>query len=98
MLNDIEQLIQGHIERQVLPEFEPGQPLPDSKPIRPLKAKKPKPSRKSKAPGVPVKKRPTDIYSVMLMLSLGFVFLSCVFLTLELGAYGFGFGNLTPWK
>lgn len=59
-------------------------------------AKKPKP--KSKAPGVPVKKRPTDIYTVMLMMSLGFVFLSCLFLTLELGAYGFGFSNLTPWK
>ena len=65
------------------------------------KAKKPKPSRKSKAaaaPGVPVKKRPTDIYTVMLMASLGFVVLSCVFLILELGTYGFGFGNLTPWK
>lgn len=65
---------------------------------KPKAKKKPKPSRKSAGPGVPVKKRPTDIYTVMLMMALGFVFLSCIFLTLELGSYGFGLGNLTPWS
>lgn len=73
------------------------------KPKKDKKAKAPKKPKakakaKSKAPSAPVKKRPTDIYSVMLMMSLGFVFLSCLFLTLELGAYGFGFSNLTPWN
>ncbi len=62
------------------------------------KAKKsPKPARKA-AEGVVVKKRPTDIYSVMLLMSLGFVLMATLFLVLELGSYGFSFGNLTPWK
>ncbi len=62
------------------------------------KAKKsPKPTRKA-AEGVVVKKRPTDIYSVMLLMSLGFVLMATLFLVLELGSYGFSFGNLTPWK
>jgi len=39
-----------------------------------------------------------DVYTVMLMLSLGFVGLSCIFLFMELSTYGFGTGNLTPWK
>lgn len=74
---------------------------------KPKKEKKAKPKKdrkakaaakpKSKAPGVPVKKRPTDIYSVMLMLSLAFVALSCIFLFMELNAYNFP-SNLTPWK
>ncbi len=59
--------------------------------------KTPKPTRKA-AEGVVVKKRPTDIYSVMLMMSLGFVLMATLFLVLELGSYGFSFGNLTPWK
>ncbi|MBY5993904.1 DEAD/DEAH box helicase [Ferrimonas balearica] len=42
LLNDIEQLIQTHLERVPLSDFEPKLPLPDSKPLRPLKAKKPK--------------------------------------------------------
>ena len=71
---------------------------PKAKKEKKPKVKQPKPARKSKAPGVAVKKRPTDIYAVMLMVSLGFVAISCIFLTLELGAYGFGFGNFTPWK
>ena len=61
------------------------------------KAKAKKPAKKKKAPGVPVKKRPTDIYTVMLMMSLAFVMLSCVFLFLELQVYDFP-SNLTPWK
>ena len=31
--------------------------------------KPPKGKKKKKAPGVPVKKRPTDVYTVMLMMS-----------------------------
>lgn len=52
---------------------------------------------KASAPKVPVKKRPTDIYAVMLMMSLGFVAVSCVFLLLELNVYGFP-STMTPWK
>ena len=62
------------------------------------KAKAAKPSRKAKPEGVVVKKRPTDIYTVMLMLSLGFVAIACLMLMMELGSYGFSFSNLTPWK
>ena len=72
------------------------------KKAKPKKDKKEKKAKakakpKSKAPGVPVKKRPTDVYSVMLMLSLAFVLLACVFLFLELQIYDFP-SNLTPWK
>jgi len=41
-LNDIEQLIQKHIEREYEPGFEPSHEVPFSKPIRPLKTKRPK--------------------------------------------------------
>ena len=41
-LNDIEQLIQKHIEREYEAGFEPSHEVPFSKPIRPLKAKRPK--------------------------------------------------------
>jgi|GEM_PF-3845230 len=61
------------------------------------KAKAKKPAKKKKAAGVPVKKRPLDVYTVMLMMSLGFVMLACVFLFLELQVYDFP-SNLTPWK
>lgn len=61
------------------------------------KEKKPKAKKAKKAPGVPVKKRPTDVYTVMLMMSLGFVVLSCLFLFLELQVYDFP-SNFTPWK
>ena len=64
---------------------------------KPKAKKTPKPTRKA-AEGVVVKKRPTDIYTIMLMLSLGFVLMATLFLVLELGSYGFSFGNLTPWK
>ena len=68
---------------------------------KPKKEKKPKAKKEKKparkAPSVPVKKRPTDIYTVMLMLSLGFVALACLFLGMELSAYDFP-SNMTPWK
>ena len=41
-LNDIEQLIQQHIERRNDDEFVPENKLPNSKPLKPLKPKKPK--------------------------------------------------------
>lgn len=56
------------------------------------KAKKPKPSGKAQAkpkgPGVVVQKRPTDVYTVMLMISLAAVLLACLMLWLELSSYG----------
>lgn len=85
-------------------EKAPAKPKKEKKAKASKKAKpkpkakaKAKPARKAKTPSVPVKKRPTDIYSVMLMLSLGFVALSCLFLGLELSVYDFP-SNLTPWK
>jgi len=72
-----------------------------AKAAKPKKEKKTKAKAKAKpkasAPKVPVKKRPTDVYAVMLMMSLGFVAISCVFLLLELSAYDFP-SNLTPWE
>lgn len=59
-------------------------------------AKKAKPAKTKKPKGA-VKKRPTDIYAVLLMLSMGFVAVSCIFLALALGSYDFP-SNLTPWK
>ncbi len=67
------------------------------KAAKPKKDKKAKAKAKPKGPKVPVKKRPTDIYTVMLMLSLGFVALSCIFLFMELSVYDFP-SNTTPWK
>ena len=48
-LQDIEQLIQKHIEREYVGGFEPNHEVPQSKPIQPLKAKKPKKPKKTKA-------------------------------------------------
>lgn len=70
------------------------------KAAKPKKEKKPKakkPAKKKKAPGVPKKKRPMDVYTWMLMLSLAFVMLACVFLFLELQVYDFP-SNMTPWQ
>ncbi|WP_035387005.1 DEAD/DEAH box helicase [Ferrimonas senticii] len=50
LLNDIEQLTQQHLPREVVDGFNPHHPLPESKPLRPLKAKKPKKPKKPKAP------------------------------------------------
>jgi len=45
-LNDIEQLIQKHIPREIDEEFKPQMPLPHSKAIKPPKKKKPKKNKK----------------------------------------------------
>ncbi|MDO6428549.1 DEAD/DEAH box helicase [Thalassotalea sp. 1_MG-2023] len=42
LLEDIEYVIQQHVERKIEPGFEPVNALPPSRKIRPLKAKKPK--------------------------------------------------------
>jgi len=47
-LQDIEYVIQKHIERKIEPGFEPVNELPPSREIRPLKAKKPKKPKKPK--------------------------------------------------
>jgi len=47
-LQDIEYVIQQHIERVVIEGFEPTNELPASRAIRPIKAKKPKKAKKSK--------------------------------------------------
>jgi len=47
-LQDIEYVIQKHIDRKVEPGFEPANELPPSRAIRPLKAKKPKKPKKPK--------------------------------------------------
>ncbi|GLX78535.1 ATP-dependent RNA helicase RhlE [Thalassotalea insulae] len=49
-LQDIEYVIQQHIERKELPGFIPANELPASRAIRPLKAKKAKKPKKNKAP------------------------------------------------
>lgn len=68
------------------------------KKAKPKKEKKVKAKAKAKKkPGVPVKKRPTDVYTIMLMMSLGFVLLACIFLAMELNNYGFP-SNTTPWN
>lgn len=69
---------------------------PKPKKEKKAKAKKAKPA-KTKKPKGPVKKRPTDIYAVLLILSTAFVGLSVIFLALSLSDYGFP-SNLTPWK
>lgn len=45
-LRDVEQLIQQHIERSIVEEFEPATALPNSKTIKPPKKKKPKKNKK----------------------------------------------------
>ena len=75
-----------------------------AKPPKPKKEKKAKAKKKAKPPKAPkakkpkgaTKKRPTDIYAVMLMISTAFVAMSVIFLALALSGYGFP-GDLTPW-
>ncbi|GHG00484.1 DEAD/DEAH box helicase [Thalassotalea marina] len=50
LLEDIEYVIQQHVERKIEPSFEPVNPLPPSRDIRPLKKKKPKKPKKAKQP------------------------------------------------
>ena len=68
---------------------------PKPKKEKKAKAKKAKPA-KTKKPKGPTKKRPTDIYAVMLMVSTAFVAMAVVFLAMALNGYGFP-GDLTPW-
>lgn len=74
----------------------------EAKAAKPKKEKKAKAKKakapKAKKPSTPAKKRPLDVFTVMLMTSLGFVVLACVFLVVELGSYGFSTSNFTPWK
>ena len=49
-LQDIEYVIQQHIERKLLDGFEPNKPLPPSRDIKPYKKKKPKKPKKKKLP------------------------------------------------
>ncbi|MCH2131627.1 MAG: hypothetical protein MK179_21010 [Pirellulaceae bacterium] len=63
------------------------------KPAKPKKAKKSrqkpaKSKKKSTAPALPLKKQPTDIYTVMLMISFVAVLIACLLLFLELSTYG----------
>ncbi|WP_286234212.1 DEAD/DEAH box helicase [Thalassotalea sediminis] len=51
LLEDIEYVIQQHVERKVEPGFEPVNALPSSRAIRPLKAKKPKKPKKNNSVG-----------------------------------------------
>ena len=69
----------------------PAKPKKEKK----AKAKKAKPAKK-KSKG-PVKKRPTDVYTVMVLLSTAFVAISVIFLAMALTQYGFP-SNMTPWK
>ena len=68
-------------------------PTKEKKP-KAKKAKAAKPARKPKSPGVPVQKRPTDIYAAMLMISLAAVLIACLMLWLELSSYG----SFPQWK
>ncbi len=47
-LQDIEYVIQQHIERKLQAGFEPANELPASRPIKPLKAKKPKKAKQAR--------------------------------------------------
>ena len=84
--------------------FGRGKKKDKAKPPKPPKAKKEKKAKakkkakppKAKKPKGPVKKRPTDVYAVLLMLSTAFVLLSVVFLTLALSDYGFPSNTMTP--
>lgn len=69
---------------------------PKPKKEKKAKAKKAKPAKPAKKPKGPVKKRPTDIYAVMLIASTAFVAVSVIFLALALSGYGFP-SDLTPW-
>lgn len=70
-----------------------------AKPAKAAKAAKPKKEKKAKkkakpaktasvASAVALKKHPTDIYTVMLIISFVAVLIACVLLVMELGTYG----------
>ena len=58
-----------------------------AKPKKAKKEKKPKTPR-AKAPAVPVNKAPTDIYTVMIVISTLAVAVGCILLLMELNRYG----------
>jgi hypothetical protein len=72
------------------------------KPVKAAKAPKPKKDKKAKVkpekpakaakkslmPAAAIKKQPTDIYTVMLMIAMGAVLVGCVLLYLELSRFG----------
>jgi hypothetical protein len=77
------------------------------KPVKSAKAKKREPAKAAKAAKAvkpakkvraaqlgPVRKQPTDIYTVMLMIALAAVLIACVLLVLELNR----FGSYPWWK
>jgi hypothetical protein len=65
------------------------------KAAKPVKAKAPKPARKPRGSLLAtVKKQPTDIFTVMLIISLAAVLIACVLLVLELNR----FGSYPWWK
>src|SRR5690606_19150992 len=68
----------------------PAKAAKPAKSAKPAKAKKePKAARKARPAALgPVKKRPTDIYTVMLMISMAAVFTACILLLLELNRFG----------
>ena len=71
-----------------------------SKSAKPAKAAKPKKEKKSRkkkekpakragaASAVALKKHPTDIYTVMLIISIAAVLIACILLIVELNTYG----------
>lgn len=64
-------------------------PAKAAKPAKSAKPAKAKKERKARPAALgPVKKRPTDIYTVMLMISMAAVFTACILLLLELNRFG----------
>lgn len=52
LLNDVQHLIQNHIEREIIEGFKPYNDLPESRALRPLKAKKAKKFKPSNGPKI----------------------------------------------
>ena len=68
-----------------------GKPAKASKPKKDKRSgkKRAKPAKKPKAaPAGPVQKQPTDIYTVMLIISTVAVLVGCILLLLELNRFG----------
>lgn len=63
------------------------------KPAKPAKEKKSakkreKPAKRASVSLTPAKKQPTDIYTVMLIISMVAVLIACILLFMELSTYG----------
>ena len=67
-----------------------------AKAAKPKKAKKAKAAkaRPAKREGVVVKKADTDVYTIMLVISLAAILMACLLLWLELKSYG----DFPQWK